>query len=36
MPVFKEIDDVQKALILFFKKNVNEEGLTLREIAAEI
>jgi hypothetical protein len=36
MPVFKEIDDVQKALIMFFKKNVNEEGITLREIAAAI
>ncbi len=31
-----ELDDVQKALILFFKKNTNEEGITLREIAAEI
>lgn len=37
MPVVKyELDDVQKALILFFKKNTNWEGLTLREIAAEI
>jgi len=37
MPVAKyELDDVQKALILFFKKNTNWEGLTLREIAAEI
>lgn len=31
-----ELDDVQKALILFFKKNTNWEWLTLREIAAEI
>ena len=31
-----ELDDVQKALILFFKKNTNGEWLTLREIAAEI
>lgn len=31
-----ELDDVQKALILFFKKNTNWEGLTLREIASEI
>lgn len=31
-----ELDDIQKALILFFKKNTNEEWLTLREIAAEI
>ncbi|MCR5411808.1 MAG: hypothetical protein K6E76_02190 [Patescibacteria group bacterium] len=30
------LDSVQKALIAFFKKNVNEEGLTLREIANEI
>ncbi len=37
MPVTKyELDDVQKALILFFKKNTNWEWLTLREIAAEI
>jgi hypothetical protein len=37
MPVAKyELDDVQKALILFFKKNTNWEGVTLREIAAEI
>ena len=32
----KELDDIQKALILFFKKNTNEEGLTLREIAQAI
>lgn len=32
----KELDAVQKALINFFKKNVNGEGLTLREIAEEI
>ena len=31
-----ELDDIQKALILFFKKNTNWEWLTLREIAAEI
>lgn len=31
-----ELDDVQKALILFFKKNTNGEWLTLREIASEI
>ncbi|MDD2537103.1 MAG: S24 family peptidase [Candidatus Absconditabacteria bacterium] len=31
-----KLDDIQKALILFFKKNTNEEGLTLREIAQEI
>ncbi|MDR0281872.1 MAG: hypothetical protein LBI53_00675 [Candidatus Peribacteria bacterium] len=34
--IFKELDDVQKALIAFFKKNVHEEGITLREIAAAI
>lgn len=34
--MYKEIDDIQKALIMFFKKNVHEEGLTLREIASEI
>jgi predicted transcriptional regulator len=32
----KELDAVQKALINFFKKNKNEEGLTLREIATHI
>jgi predicted transcriptional regulator len=32
----KELDAVQKALINFFKKNRNEEGLTLREIATHI
>ena len=32
----QQLDDVQKALILFFKKNTNWEWLTLREIAAEI
>jgi repressor LexA len=32
----KELDAVQKALINFFKKNKNEEGLTLREIASHI
>ncbi|HPC34846.1 MAG TPA: S24 family peptidase [Candidatus Absconditabacterales bacterium] len=30
------LDDVQRALIAFFKKNTSEEGLTLREIAAAI
>jgi hypothetical protein len=32
----KSLDAVQKALINFFKKNVNGESLTLREIAEEI
>jgi DNA-binding IclR family transcriptional regulator len=32
----KELDTVQKALINFFKRNKNEEGLTLREIAIHI
>ena len=32
----KWLDAVQKALVAFFKKNGNEEWLTLREIAAEI
>lgn len=31
-----ELDAIQKALIAFFKKNTQEEGLTLREIANEI
>ncbi|HOG15122.1 MAG TPA: S24 family peptidase [Candidatus Absconditabacterales bacterium] len=30
------LDDVQRALIAFFKKNTSEEGLTLREIASAI
>lgn len=30
------LDDVQRALIAFFKKNTSEEWLTLREIAAAI
>ncbi|MCK9467022.1 MAG: hypothetical protein M0P94_01725 [Candidatus Absconditabacterales bacterium] len=30
------LDDVQRALIAFFKKNTSEEGVTLREIAAAI
>jgi hypothetical protein len=30
------LDDVQRALIAFFKKNTSEEGITLREIAAAI
>ena len=32
----KGLDAVQKALVAFFKRNGNEEWLTLREIAAEI
>ncbi len=32
----KDLDQVQKALIAFFKKNTNQEGITLREIAANI
>ncbi len=35
-PMYKELDNVQKALIQFFKKNTYEEGITLREIAAAI
>jgi len=34
--MYKELDNVQKALIQFFKKNTYEEGITLREIAAAI
>ena len=30
------LDDVQRALIAFFKKNTSEEGITLREIASAI
>lgn len=30
------LDDTQKALIAFFKKNTNNEGMTLREIATAI
>ncbi|MFA7717760.1 MAG: S24 family peptidase [Candidatus Absconditabacterales bacterium] len=29
----KDLDSIQKALISFFKKNTNQEGITLREIA---
>jgi len=29
----KELDQIQKALIYFFKKNTNQEWITLREIA---
>lgn len=29
----KDLDNIQKALIAFFKKNTNQEGITLREIA---
>ncbi len=32
----KELDNIQKALIAFFKKNTNQEGITLREIAHNI
>ncbi|MFA7298430.1 MAG: S24 family peptidase [Candidatus Absconditabacterales bacterium] len=32
----KELDNIQKALIAFFKKNTNQEGITLREIANNI
>ncbi len=32
----KELDHIQKALIAFFKKNTNQEGITLREIAHNI
>lgn len=32
----KELDTIQKALIAFFKKNTNQEGITLREIANNI
>jgi len=32
----KELDQIQKALIAFFKKNTNQEGITLREIAHNI
>jgi hypothetical protein len=30
------LDDVQRALIAFFKKNTSEESITLREIASAI
>lgn len=32
----KDLDNVQKALIAFFKKNTNQEWITLREIAHNI
>jgi len=32
----KELDNIQKSLIAFFKKNTNQEGITLREIAHNI
>lgn len=32
----KELDNIQKALIAFFKKNTNQEWITLREIAHNI
>ncbi len=32
----KDLDQVQKALIAFFKRNTNQEGMTLREIAANV
>jgi hypothetical protein len=32
----KELDNIQKALISFFKKNTTQEGITLREIAHNI
>lgn len=31
-----QLDDIQKELINFFKKNTHQEGITLREIAQEI
>jgi len=31
-----KLDDLQRKLIAFFKQNKNEEGLTLREIAANV
>lgn len=32
----KDLDTIQKSLIAFFKKNTNQEGITLREIAHNI
>lgn len=32
----KDLDPIQKALIAFFKKNANQENITLREIAAAL
>lgn len=34
--IMKELDNIQKSLIAFFKKNTNQEGITLREIANNI
>jgi len=34
--MIKDLDNIQKSLIAFFKKNTNQEGITLREIAANI
>jgi len=31
-----QLDDIQKELINFFKRNTHQEGITLREIAQEI
>lgn len=31
-----QLDDIQKELINFFKRNTNQEGITLREIASAI
>ena len=35
MTAFK-LDELQKRLIAFFKQNLDQEGLTLREIANEV
>jgi hypothetical protein len=32
----QQLDDVQKSLISFFKRNTATENITLREIATEI
>jgi len=32
----KDLDAIQKALIAFFKKNTNQENITLREIASSL
>lgn len=34
--MIKELDNIQRSLIAFFKKNTNQEWITLREIAANI
>jgi hypothetical protein len=31
-----KLDELQKRLITFFKQNLDQEGLTLREIANEV